>query len=91
MLEFSMYNDIPHLLTPVITQAKQAVGVLQNLVNEMERRYKLMAQTKTKNIESYNAKMKEQGEETMPFIVIIIDEDALYCCHYWWAGRFDDD
>lgn len=76
MLEFSMYNDIPHLLTPVITQAKQAVGVLQNLVNEMERRYKLMAQTKTKNIESYNAKMKEQGEETMPFIVIIIDELA---------------
>lgn len=76
MLEFSMYNDIPHLLTPVITQAKQAVGVLQNLVSEMERRYKLMAQTKTKNIESYNAKMKEQGEETMPFIVIIIDELA---------------
>lgn len=76
MLEFSMYNDIPHLLTPVITQAKQAVGVLQNLVSEMERRYKLMAQTKTKNIESYNAKMKAQGEETMPFIVIIIDELA---------------
>ena len=76
MLEFSMYNDIPHLLTPVITQAKQAVGVLQNLVNEMERRYKLMAQTKTKNIESYNAKMKAEGSKTMPFIVIIIDELA---------------
>ena len=76
MLEFSVYNDIPHLLTPVITQPKQAIGVLDNLVAEMERRYKLMSQTKTKNIESYNEKMRALGEEILPFIVVIIDELA---------------
>lgn len=76
MLEFSMYEGIPHLLTPVITEAKKAVNVLENLVCEMERRYKLMATSKTKNIESYNAKMKEQGEASLPFIVVIIDELA---------------
>ena len=76
MLEFSMYEGIPHLLTPVITEAKKAVNVLENLVSEMERCYKLMAASKTKNIESYNAKMKEQGEASLPFIVVIIDELA---------------
>ena len=76
MLEFSMYEGIPHLLTPVITEAKKAVNALENLVCEMERRYKLMAANKTKNIESYNAKMKEQGEASLPFIVVIIDELA---------------
>lgn len=76
MLEFSMYEGIPHLLTPVITEAKKAVNVLENLVAEMERRYKLMAASKTKNIESYNAKMKGLGEATLPFIVVIIDELA---------------
>ena len=76
ILEFSMYEGIPHLLTPVITEAKKAVNVLENLVSEMERRYKLMAASKTKNIESYNAKMKEQGEASLPFIVVIIDELA---------------
>ncbi|MCI6339311.1 MAG: DNA translocase FtsK 4TM domain-containing protein, partial [Campylobacter sp.] len=76
MLEFSMYEGIPHLLTPVITEAKKAVNALENLVSEMERRYKLMAASKTKNIESYNAKMKEQGEASLPFIVVIIDELA---------------
>ena len=76
MLEFSMYEGIPHLLTPVITEAKKAVNVLENLVSEMERRYKLMAASKTKNIESYNAKMKEQGGASLPFIVVIIDELA---------------
>lgn len=76
MLEFSIYEGIPHLLTPVITEAKKAVNVLENLVCEMERRYKLMAASKTKNIESYNAKMKEQGEASLPFIVVIIDELA---------------
>lgn len=76
MLEFSIYEGIPHLLTPVITEAKKAVNALENLVCEMERRYKLMAASKTKNIESYNAKMKEQGEASLPFIVVIIDELA---------------
>ena len=76
MLEFSIYNDIPHLLTPVITQAKQAITALSNMVSEMERRYKIMSHTRTKNIESYNEKMKEEGGEQFPYIVVIIDELA---------------
>lgn len=76
MLEFSIYNDIPHLLTPVITDPKKAVNALSNMVAEMERRYRLMAEAKTKNIENYNEKMKELGEEELPFIVVIIDELA---------------
>ncbi|MBT0864909.1 cell division protein FtsK [Campylobacter coli] len=76
MLEFSIYNDIPHLLTPVITDPKKAVNALSNMVAEMERRYRLMAEAKTKNIENYNEKMKELGEKELPFIVVIIDELA---------------
>lgn len=76
MLEFSIYNDIPHLLTPVITKAKQAIVALNNMVCEMERRYSLMSQTKTKNIESYNEKVKKEGGEYFPYIVVIIDELA---------------
>ena len=76
MLEFSIYNDIPHLLTPVITEAKRAITALANMVAEMERRYKIMSQTRTKNIESYNEKMKEEGGEQFPYIVVIIDELA---------------
>ncbi len=76
MLEFSIYNDIPHLLTPVITEAKKAITALANMVVEMERRYKIMSQTRTKNIESYNEKMKEEGGEQFPYIVVIIDELA---------------
>lgn len=76
MLEFSIYNDIPHLLTPVITQSKQAILALSNMVVEMERRYKIISHSKTKNIESYNEKAKQDGTELMPYIVIIIDELA---------------
>lgn len=76
MLEFSIYNDIPHLLTPVITKAKQAIVALNNMVAEMERRYTLMAETRTKNIENYNEKAKKEGSETFPYIVVIIDELA---------------
>ena len=76
MLEFSIYNDIPHLLTPVITEAKKAITALSNMVAEMERRYKIMSQTRTKNIESYNEKMKSEGGQQFPYIVVIIDELA---------------
>ena len=76
MLEFSMYNDIPHLLTPVITKAGDAVNALANMVGEMERRYTLMSQTKTKNIENYNEKAKKESFETLPYIVVVIDELA---------------
>ncbi len=76
MLEFSIYNDIPHLLTPVITKAKQAIAALNNMVHEMERRYQLMSDTRTKNIENYNEKAKKEGNEVFPYIVVIIDELA---------------
>ncbi len=76
MLEFSTYNDIPHLLTPVITKPKQAIAALTNMVAEMERRYELMAETRTKNIENYNEKIKKEGGEHFPYIVVIIDELA---------------
>ena len=76
MLEFSVYNDIPHLLTPVITKPKQAIIALANMVSEMERRYQIMSQSKTKNIENYNEKSKRLGLEPFPYIVIIIDELA---------------
>jgi len=76
MLEFSIYNDIPHLLTPVITKPKQAIVALNNMVVEMERRYEMMAESRTKNIENYNDKVKETGGEHFPYIVVIIDELA---------------
>ncbi|MDD2357013.1 MAG: DNA translocase FtsK 4TM domain-containing protein [Thiovulaceae bacterium] len=76
MLEFSIYNDIPHLLTPVITKAKQAVVALNNMVSEMERRYEMMSDTRTKNIENYNEKIKKEGGKELSYIVIIIDELA---------------
>jgi S-DNA-T family DNA segregation ATPase FtsK/SpoIIIE len=76
MLEFSIYNNIPHLITPVITQAKQAILALSNTVVEMERRYKLMSATKTKNIEGYNHKAHKEGFEPFAYIVVVIDELA---------------
>lgn len=76
MLEFSIYNEIPHLLTPVITKPKEAISALNNMVYEMERRYQMMSQTRTKNIENYNEKMKVEGGEQLPYIVVIIDELA---------------
>lgn len=76
MLEFSIYNDIPHLLTPVITKPKEAITALSNMVLEMERRYTLMSQTKTKNIENYNEKSKKETFDPLPYIVVIIDELA---------------
>jgi len=76
MLEFAAYEDIPHLITPVITEPAKAIAALANMVGEMERRYKLMAEARTKNIENYNEKVKKTGDEAFPYIVVIIDELA---------------
>jgi len=76
MLEFAAYEDVPHLITPVITEPAKAIAALANMVGEMERRYKLMAEARTKNIENYNEKVKKTGAEPFPFIVVIIDELA---------------
>jgi S-DNA-T family DNA segregation ATPase FtsK/SpoIIIE len=76
MLEFAAYEDIPHLITPVITEPIKAIAALANMVGEMERRYKLMAEARTKNIENYNEKVKKTGAEPFAFIVVVIDELA---------------
>ncbi len=60
MLEFEMYNNIPHLLHPVVTDPHQASGILQWACNEMDRRYAMMAKFKTRNIESFNQRLTEE-------------------------------
>lgn len=91
-VEMAPYADIPHLLTPVIVEAEKTISALKWAVNEMERRYTLLAEEKVRDIKSYNAKVKAKGtrvavededgnmqqvdEGTMPYIVIVIDELA---------------
>ena len=70
MLELSAYEGIPHLLCPVITEAKKATAALGWAVKEMESRYKLMTSVGVKNIDSYNSKHKKH----MPYIVVVVDE-----------------
>lgn len=70
VVELSNYNGIPHLLTPVVTDAKKAASALHWAVGEMERRYKLFAESHVREINSYNV----SAQEKLPFIVIIIDE-----------------
>lgn len=72
MLEFSVYNGIPHLITPVITDPKKAATALSWATNEMERRYKILTDLGVRNIEKYNAKASEK----LPYIVIVVDEFA---------------
>jgi len=74
MLELSLYNDIPHLLSPVVTQPKRAAETLRALVAEMERRYRQLAEKGSKSIDSYNKAVPEG--ERLPYIVVIIDELA---------------
>lgn len=74
-VELTPYNDIPHLLTPVIIEPEKCISALKWAVNEMERRYSLLAEEKVRNIKSYND-LKKQDGEGMPYIVIVIDELA---------------
>ena len=80
MLELSTYEGIPHLLCPVITEAKKATSVLGWVVKEMENRYKLMTKEGVRNIDGYNSKHKLP----MPYIVVIVDEMS-YLMHV--AGK----
>ncbi len=91
-VEMVQYNDIPHLLTPIITSVDKALSAMKWAVNEMERRYSLMAEEKVKNIVDYNKKMAKNGGKVavadedgneqkhdggkMPYIVVVIDEMA---------------
>lgn len=74
-VELTPYNDIPHLLTPVIVEPEKCISALKWAVNEMERRYSLLAEEKVRNIKSYNELKKANGEG-MPYIVVVIDELA---------------
>jgi S-DNA-T family DNA segregation ATPase FtsK/SpoIIIE len=74
MVELNVYNGIPHLLAPVVTDPKRASLALKKVVVEMEKRYELFAKTGVRNIEGYNANMTEQ--ELLPYIVVIVDELA---------------
>lgn len=91
-VEMAPYEDIPHLLTPVINEPEKTISALKWAVNEMERRYKLLAEEKVREIESYNKRLRQRGhkisvededgnvqqheEGTMPYIVVVIDELA---------------
>ncbi|MBD9085242.1 DNA translocase FtsK [bacterium] len=81
-VEFAMYEDIPHLLVPVVTNPKRANEILKKVVVEMEERYERFKDTGTKNIAGYNAYVEKRNEESsnklakMPFMVVIIDELA---------------
>ncbi len=83
-VELSIYNGIPHLLIPVVTDPKKASLALKRAVSEMERRYDMFEETKTKNITSYNKYIEEQNKKLpadeqmkkMPYIVVIVDELA---------------
>ncbi|MBJ8006299.1 DNA translocase FtsK [Bacillus cereus] len=82
MVELNVYNGVPHLLTPVVTDPKKASQALKKVVSEMERRYELFAHSGTRNIEGYNDYIKEHNSQSeakqpeLPYIVVIVDELA---------------
>ncbi|QHZ46859.1 DNA translocase FtsK [Bacillus sp. NSP9.1] len=82
MVELNVYNGIPHLLAPVVTDPKKASQALKKVVNEMERRYELFSHTGTRNIEGYNDYIKrmnaseEAKQPELPYIIVIVDELA---------------
>lgn len=78
VVELNVYNGIPHLLTPVITEPKRVLKMLNWLVEEMDRRYNVFSQAGVRNIENFNARIHEFGyaTEKMPYIVLIMDEFA---------------
>ena len=76
MVELGIYNGIPHLLVPVVTDPKKAAGALQWAVVEMLKRYRLFSEAGVRDLAGYNAHQKKTGGETMPQVVIVVDELA---------------
>ena len=76
MVELGVYNGIPHLYTPVVTDPKKAAGALQWAVVEMLKRYRLFSEVGVRDLESYNRHCRTAGEQTLPAVVIVIDELA---------------
>jgi S-DNA-T family DNA segregation ATPase FtsK/SpoIIIE len=79
-LELTAYNGTPHLVTSVISDAREASKSLRWVVKEMEQRYHLLAGRGVRNVESYNEKAREEGSEILPFMLVIIDELADLMC-----------
>lgn len=76
-IELNLFNDIPHLLVPVVTDAKQAANVLAWTVQEMERRFEILAAAKVRNIQAYESyRKKKPSAQKIPFLLVIIDELA---------------
>jgi S-DNA-T family DNA segregation ATPase FtsK/SpoIIIE len=75
-VELNHYEDVPHLLTPVITSPRQAANALQNLVREMEWRYGIMAMKRTRSLKELNRVREDEGETKLPYILCVIDELA---------------
>ena len=82
VVELSVYNGIPHLLIPVVTDPKKASGALNWAVREMDLRYNMFAETRKRDLKEYNSVLAERGEQALPQIVIIIDElaDLMMTC-----------
>ncbi len=81
-VELTLFNDIPHLITPVITDNKKVLGALKWALGEMDRRYDSLSKSASKDIFSYNTKMVDRDEPIMPVIVIVIDELADLMASY---------
>jgi DNA segregation ATPase FtsK/SpoIIIE, S-DNA-T family len=75
-VELNHYEDVPHLLTPVITSPRQAANALQNLVREMEWRYGIMSMKRTRSLNELNKVRAEEGDKPLPYILCVIDELA---------------
>ena len=75
-VELSTFDGIPHLLAPVVTNMKQATYVLDNICREMDRRYEVLSRQGCQDVRALNKKLVRKGEESMPYIVVIIDELA---------------
>lgn len=81
-VELTLYNGIPHLITPVIVENKKAINALRWLVKEMERRYEMISRSHARDIFSYNSKQVSKKQTLMPFIILIIDELADLMASY---------
>jgi S-DNA-T family DNA segregation ATPase FtsK/SpoIIIE len=75
-IELSLYESIPHLLTPVVSSPKEAAIVLTNVLAEMERRYERLSTVRARNLPEANRAFRQRGEETLPYLLVVIDELA---------------
>jgi DNA segregation ATPase FtsK/SpoIIIE, S-DNA-T family len=75
-IELNFYESIPHLLTPVVSSPKQAAAALTNVVAEMERRYEKLSQLRARNLPEANRALRQRGEQTLPYLLVVIDELA---------------